>query len=63
MASTHVVKPAVEALFHRVEADVHGSEARIHPPLQAREPAIHPPLELSNRHAKAANHSIVMMRR
>lgn len=58
---------SVEPAFHGSEACVHlplrGSETRIHLSLQAREPSIHPLHELSNRHAKAANHSIVMMRR
>jgi hypothetical protein len=53
----------IVASIHVAEANVHVSEARVHPALQTREPAIHPLFELSNRHAKAANHSIVVMRR
>ena len=49
----------VEALLHRVEALVNADEASIHVSPQPREPAIHLLFEVSNRHAKAANHSIV----
>src|SRR5262245_43389576 len=53
----------VEAAVHRGEAAVDRSEARIHAPRHLREPSIHVLLELRNRHTKAADHSIVLVRR